>query len=106
MINNKKFVFMIFFVLFCFIVCVFNEESISIKERKKMDKSVMFLFNFIFVMFDFYMDDNYIVVCVGVGEMFVKISNDLKIKFWFVEKWKMEDNGFMWIFMIRKNIMF
>lgn len=106
MINNKKFVSMIFLVLLCLTACAPNEESISIKERKKTDKSVTFLFNFTSATLDPHTDDNYTAVRAGVGETLVKISNDLKIKPWLAEKWKTEDNGLTWTFTIRKNITF
>ena len=86
MINNKKLVSMIFLVLLCLTACAPNEESISIKERKKTDKSVTFLFNFTSATLDPHTDDNYTAVRAGVGETLVKISNDLKIKPWLAEK--------------------
>ena len=65
-----------------------------------------FLFNFTPATLDPHTDDDYTAVRAGVGETFVKISDDLKIKPWHAEKWETKDNGLTWTFMIRKNIAF
>jgi peptide/nickel transport system substrate-binding protein len=106
MINNKKLVSILLLVLLCLTACEPYEESMSIRERKKTDKSVTFLFNFTPATLDPHTDDDYTAVRAGVGETLVKISDNLKIKPWLAEKWETKDNGLTWTFTIRKNITF
>jgi peptide/nickel transport system substrate-binding protein len=74
-------------------------------EGEKSGKELTLLFNFPTNTIDPHLDSNYTMVRAGVGEMLVKISEQLELQPWLAEEWESKD-GQNWTFKIREGITF